>query len=373
MGKLNVLLFAFFAISFILSVPKMVFWSTVDTFRGQVELKDLPDSSRVISSYTPSHLESLVTRYSQSELQYDVAHANECNLYRNQTESLLYSEFHEYTVMMEKYAEAARSFLVDVKDIRRLLSEDKRSRVCNAMDDLLDDSFPKEKYLSRTAGGYVEPLLPPLRHPRFCEQQRKKMRKYIFNVDYLVHDFGFICKQISRTARTVFIDLGASLEFHGGRNGGNNNPILKLVETYQWFGIKFDHYYAFERSIIRPEMVYDRIPEKLIPAFHWYNVPVNADPSSKQNPWKSILSQYEADDFVVVKVDIDMPSVEVPLVHQLLAQNYADLVDHFYFEFHVQSSNMAVFWGENTTGTLHDSLSLFTALREHGVAAHSWI
>ena len=37
-------------------------------------------------------------------------------------------------------------------------------------------------------------------------------------MDYLVHDFYSMCNSLKRHSRTVFIDLGASLEFHAAEN-----------------------------------------------------------------------------------------------------------------------------------------------------------
>ena len=54
------------------------------------------------------------------------------------------------------------------------------------------------------------------------------------------------------------------------------------------------------------------------------------------NPLKSIISKYNEDTLIIVKLDVDTPDIEVPLAHQLLEDdNVNKLVDHFYFEHHV--------------------------------------
>ena len=46
----------------------------------------------------------------------------------------------------------------------------------------------------------------------------------------------------------------------------------------------------------------------------------------KLNPLHSILKQLNEDDFVVLKLDIDTPNVEIPLVKQLLEDKEG--IDH---------------------------------------------
>ena len=120
--------------------------------------------------------------------------------------------------------------------------------------------------------------------------------------------------------------------------------------------------------------MFGKVPDELLNAYHWYNVPVETSPDSKQNPWKALLSKLSPNDLVVIKVDIDTASVELPLVRQLLQDKYALLVDHVYFEHHVRMKELTEKnWGEISNGTLQDSLDLFTSLRQAGMGAHSWV
>eukprot|EP00526_Cylindrotheca_closterium_P016339 CAMPEP_0113606578 /NCGR_PEP_ID=MMETSP0017_2-20120614/2930_1 /TAXON_ID=2856 /ORGANISM="Cylindrotheca closterium" /LENGTH=333 /DNA_ID=CAMNT_0000515133 /DNA_START=77 /DNA_END=1077 /DNA_ORIENTATION=- /assembly_acc=CAM_ASM_000147 len=313
--------------------------------------------------YFPSRLENEVFRLSSSTLNYDVIGADECDLYHNSTRIDLYADYQLYISMMEKYSKAKINFEIDTDDIR-LVPSHNHEEVCRLMDAVLKSSFHESAHLSLTRGGYVEPLLPPLRHPPLLP-----IKKMLLDIEYLVHDFGAICRQIESTARTVFFDLGASLIFHGGKR----NPALSLLDLYRQFGIKFDHLYAFEYTEMSPLIVYDKIPQELLSSYHWYNVPVKSLPTSRQNPWTSILSSFNRQDFVVIKLDIDTPSVEIPLVQELLQEKYSSLVDHLYFEHHVKMKNMLKYWGDSANGTLMDSLELFARLRETGIAAHSWV
>lgn len=319
--------------------------------------------------YTPSLLESEMMRNSRSYFRFDLERVDECDLYKNSNKSSLHEQYGEFTILLDKYYKAVSSFSVPTDDLRREPEED-RHTMCGSMDTLLGACFKVAEHLSKTRGGYVEPLIPPMRHPRFCEADR-----WLFSLEYLVHDFGEICKQLNTNSKTVLFDLGASLEFH--KSLKKENPVVWLIDLYARFGIKFDHYYAFEYTVIPPDKVFDSIPNSLLPSYHWYNVPVEAESTSKRNPWTSILSTLDENDFVVVKVDIDTANVEVPLVHQLLNESYAKIIDQFYFEHHVKMKNMERFWGPYPNaiaeGTLQDSLELFTELRKRGIAAHSWV
>ncbi|CAJ1941854.1 unnamed protein product [Cylindrotheca closterium] len=320
------------------------------------------------ASYVPSHLETRIMASSRSELQYDRMRADECSLFFNTSQSGISPEYHEYVAMMDKYIKAVKNFDAKVDDLR-LIPTEKRQKICQSMDNILKGAFPAENSLSRTRGGFIEPLLPPLRHPRFCEDGHLGWDSvYLLNIDYLVHDFGLMCNQLNSTSKTVFVDLGASLDYHP-----ENNPALQLVDLYQKFGIKFDHYYAFEATVIPPDQVFQKVPRDILPSYHWFNVPVEVLETSKQNPWASILSKYNEDDLVVVKLDIDTPAAEIPLVGQLLEEKNSRIVDQFYFEHHVRMKNMLRFWKTGATKTLQHSMDLFTQLRQTGIAAHSWI
>lgn len=80
-----------------------------------------------------------------------------------------------------------------------------------------------------------------------------------------------------------------------------------------------------------------------------------------------------AEDFVMVKLDIDTPSIENVLVEQLLADKTLQaLVDEFFFEHHVDLLPMHNFWGHPLPGSLADTYHIFSKLRRLGIHAHSW-
>lgn len=102
----------------------------------------------------------------------------------------------------------------------------------------------------------------------------------------------------------------------------------------------------------------------------------SAEEEDRLNPLHSILKQFEEDDLIVVKLDIDTASIEVPLARQLLQGGpngaYHRLVDQFYFEHHVKLEELSRHWKNSSKGSVLDSLHLFQGLRKKGIPAHFW-
>ena len=94
------------------------------------------------------------------------------------------------------------------------------------------------------------------------------------------------------------------------------------------------------------------------------------------NPLESLLKKFDEDDFVVLKLDIDTPEIELPLAKQLLEDKdgvYHKLIDQFYFEHHVHMAEMLRFWQTSMNGTIQQSLELFHGLRRKGIPSHFWV
>ena len=216
---------------------------------------------------------------------------------------------------------------------------------------------------------WIEPLLPQLRHAGLCVDRDK----YLLNMSYMVHDFRFICHSMTPHSRTIFVDMGGSLLFHS-----NTNPAITMAKLYEQFGIRFDHVYAYEMTPFGPSQLQSIFQSKLPPAwetsYHWINVGVDSTVGSKLNPFTMIKEHFQPEDFIVVKLDIDTPSVELPLVQQLLRDlELHTLIDQFYFEYHVKLKELRHNWGDDYDGTIYDALHLMTQLREKGIAAHFWV
>ena len=249
----------------------------------------------------------------------------------------------------------------NVTDLRRHLDDD----VCDELEMNLPTLFPSGALSYSTEFGYMEPMLPPMRDPEICFQRRK-----LLSLDYLIHDFAALCRKLKRTSRIVYVDMGASLDFHQDIQ----SPAIYITELFQSLGFKFDHIYAYEVTEKKPENVYKRVPDDLMSAYHWINVGVSKEVDSKMNPLKLLIDNFEEDDFVVVKLDIDFSPVEVPLAFQILHdERISNLIDVFYIEHNIELYELQSSWGRSMKGTLAESLQLFRGIREKGVAAHSWV
>lgn len=124
------------------------------------------------------------------------------------------------------------------------------------------------------------------------------------------------------------------------------------------------------------EQVFAQLPEEYEAAYHWINLGVASDPNSRQNPFRMLKQNYEEDDLVIVKLDVDTPALEKQLAEQLKEDpTLAKLVDHFYFEHHVHQKELQSAWGrgDGITETVAESLELFSQIRHQGIPAHFWV
>ena len=276
------------------------------------------------------------------------------------------NELDVYNEMINNFIPVANT----MDKIRHGGGDTEQSKICDSLrihPDGMQGIFPS-KQLSFTSSGYMEPLLPPMRSHKLCDANNFRN---LMSLDYLVHDFEFMCRKLKPTSKLVLLDLGASLEFHVGAV-----PMLSLMKQYEKFGFVFDHIYAFEITKQDPEKVYGTfLPEEYIPSYHWINVGVSKTEDDKLNPLHSIVKTLHEDDFVVMKLDIDTSSIEVPLARELLKDKdgvYSKIVDQFYFEHHVHLGELATNWGSTMDGSVAESLDLFSNLRRKGIPAHFW-
>lgn len=317
--------------------------------------------------YIPSPVEKYITDHSV-ELGYNESLSEGCKIWRDPSATTpeIHKDLHSYSKDLENYFAAVNNF-TSIPDLLESIKRTGNHDVCATArphPNGIQALFPSGQ-LSHSKSGFVEPLLPPMRDQGFCFNRRKGM-----SMDYLVHDFEAMCKNLKPGSKRVLIDMGASLEFHG-----KDQPIMVLLNQFEKFGFVFDHIYAFEITQKDPQKVYDVIPEKYMSSYHWINVGVTAEEGNKLNPLHSILKRFSKDDFVVVKLDIDTSSIEVPLAHQLLEDKdglYHELIDQFYFEHHVGLQELAQAWKGYMHESIKDSLDLFVSLRKKGIPAHFW-
>jgi hypothetical protein len=327
--------------------------------------------------YEPAPAEQYVLNH-LDELGYDQNPASGCNVWRNSSFPF-YHGLQQYLRELEDYYSLIGNFSQVTPDVRRPVhKKDSDVNVCDLLElhpEGLSGIFPSGQ-LSKIGDSFLEPALPPMRHPKWCLppdlQKNRNYRKYLIDISYLVHDFAQLCRSIVNTPtsasspRTVLIDMGASLVFDFHKE---ETPVLDLLQLYAKFGIHFDHYYAYELKPHDPNQVFQKVPQEFLASYHWMNVGVETDRQSKLNPWKLLKENFQPDDFIVVKLDIDKTSIELELVDQLLEDEHlVKLVDQFYFEHHV---SLTEWWPYEETAK--KSLELFHKLRRKGIAAHYWV
>ena len=204
-----------------------------------------------------------------------------------------------------------------------------------------------------------------MRHPKFCLEGGQ----HIMSLQYLLHDFHALCQMLQPNSQTIFVDMGASLTFHGGRQ----TPVFDILDLFRKFGFKFDHIYGYELVQQDPYQVWDLVPKYYQAAYHWINVGVASEPNHHRNPFQLILDNFNEEDLIIVKLDIDSPHLERQLVNYLCKNpRLTKLIDHFYFEHHVNQEELSSAWGR-TDESVIDSLRTFQVLRQHGIAAHYWV
>jgi hypothetical protein len=104
---------------------------------------------------------------------------------------------------------------------------------------------------------------------------------------------------------------------------------------------------------------------------HKFLVKASPEKGNALNPWSIVRSL--KDGIFAVKLDIDTPAVEMPLVDQLLEdKEIQSRVQEFFFEHHTKIAEMVPSWGNKTQGLLSDTYDMFLRLRKAGVRAHAW-
>lgn len=213
---------------------------------------------------------------------------------------------------------------------------------------------------------FIEPLAGLTRSPLYCLLGEE----YLVSKDYLVVSWN-VSKKVRPPARAFFFDLGASL-YNSGIGGASQSWF---EDMYAARGVQWDGIFAWEVTPQDPTLVWCQIPAHLKPVYHWFNIPVNAEPGHPDNALDYIRATALPEDFVVLKLDIDNTPVEEALVMQIIRDpELLGLIDEFYFEHHVNTQPMNRYWlMQGAPQTLADSYRIFTALRDRGVIAHAWV
>ena len=342
--------------------------------QAQDDIKCKPrsfNSSNTSHSYSPSSIEKYIIDNTKS-LGYETIGtdlADTCALQKND-QTTIYDSLQQYFSDLEQYNKLVQDFK-PLNDLRLEFNSDgDKQSACETTklhSDGLSGIFKSGQLSTSSDVGAMEPLLSTMRSHKICDNFDENM----LAMDYMVHDFYSMCQQLQKHSRLIFIDMGASLDFHDDING--KMPAIYIHSIYSKFGFKFDHIYAYEVNPKHPAKVFEALPDELQSSWHWINVGVDARECAKMNPFTMIANSFTPDDFIVVKLDIDTPAVEHVLVEQLKNDpSLIILVDQFYFEHHVHQKELASSWTGTMEGSVGGSLKLMAELRKNGVAAHYW-
>lgn len=232
---------------------------------------------------------------------------------------------------------------------------------------------------------WIEPLSHGLRHPlALCGGGADLVdRDYLLLAsrdDFLNpatnrHELNGGCNK--RSCQTIYIDLGASTW-----NSGLGGPSQSwFYSTYKRHELELDRLLLWEARPTPAEEIFSGLPKHLWHKYQYFNWPASSNSSDPSSPLSIIKKIAQPGDFVVLKLDIDTPEVEMVILRELMNDpELLELVDEFFFEYHVLFTPMNRDWfgAENphprpTTDTLADSYKVFHALRENGIRAHSWV
>lgn len=224
---------------------------------------DQTSTSSTTFEYIPAPVENLIVTSAETLGYTSQNNPSGCDIWKaNTTHNEIYDSLSSYAKDLAEYNKAVANFQ-PIPDVFKSIKKGDYS-VCDATrihKDGVRGLFPSNQ-LSLTKNGYIEPLAPPFRSNVFCTDKR-----HLLSLDYLVHDFEQMCRNLKPTSRRVLIDMGAALNFHGG--GG---VMLRLLQQYEKFGFHFDHYYAFEVAFTEPKKVYEELLRKeYLPIYHWIN------------------------------------------------------------------------------------------------------
>lgn len=109
-----------------------------------------------------------------------------------------------FTHHEQKFESAEHDLMKTIK----ISSQEDIPNICKSLrlhdDGSIDNFFSNSELSYSSKMGYMEPLMPPMRHPEFCSDT-----KYLLSLDYLVHDFEAMCNSLKPHSKLVMIDMGA--------------------------------------------------------------------------------------------------------------------------------------------------------------------
>lgn len=237
-----------------------------------------------------------------------------------------------------------------------------------------DDIFSRMQYCFN--GSFfdvgIEPLAGILRDPRsICSPvlDLLPLSNDVQSKDFLGLDAAHLRFVSALKPKRIFLfDIGCT------RWNDKLMPGLRwLYDIFSVVGLTFTDIYGWEPSSARSEGFFDGLPIEVVSKMHFFNLAADTLLGSSNNPLEILALVAQPDDFVVFKLDIDTPDVELRIILEIIGSpRYSALIDELFFEHHVNIGAMRGWWGNEVDGTLQDSIHLFQSLRQVGIKAHAW-
>ncbi|CAB9509741.1 expressed unknown protein [Seminavis robusta] len=240
--------------------------------------------------------------------------------------------------------------------------------------------FSRFEYLDQETGEtyfeYIEPLVAGLRHP-WARLNYAGNRSPNPVIDFRGYIIPPPPPRGGPYQKSVYIDAGSSTWATG--LGG---PSLDyFTKAWKRQGIDFSKIYAYEPSV-RPIDFDTALPEEYKNRTQFWQTYIASSPDAA-TPTQPFLPLEIKDrcadaDYVLLKLDIDSPSVEDGSIRYLLEHDDIP-IDELAWEHHVQHHPvMGKIWQTgksrpNNNLNLGDSMKLFLKLRQKGIRAHSWV
>ncbi|CAF1129460.1 unnamed protein product [Adineta ricciae] len=257
-----------------------------------------------------------------------------------------------------------------------------------------DELFSKICYrspLNQVVCQYIEPLIGLLRDPlTICkydnipsvlqidkEAAMQSKRFFLLGPSAPYQNYQTPTKVIApwlyrQGSQKILFDIGCSL-FAGTTNETGSSSLTGARWFYEYFrshSLHFDRIIAFDRADYSPRVYWKQIPADLMGILTY--IAVGVESTGKYNPWNILKTIAKHDDYVLIKLDIDTPTLEMELIGQLIKNvSISSLIDEMFFEMHVTVEEMKPYWTE-PPGKLKDTYKLFKQLRQMGIRMHSW-
>jgi len=214
-------------------------------------------------------------------------------------------------------------------------NEDSRERLLSQMIYKVEchDATPPS-----VARQWIEPLVGFLRDPQaicagFRTRQQLESKRYLVLGDQALVARSHPTSLPGVSQRVILLDIGCG--YYAG--SFTRDPLLSpatpqglddrsvslqwLVERYQHQGVFFTDVFAFESSPLSAGRFWSAVPPSMVPRLRLYNFGVSATPGAMSNPWSLLQRVATPGDYVVVKLDIDSPTLERNLTRQLITDH----------------------------------------------------